>query len=90
VHRTVLDVTDPVARVEFVPATVEVFGDQAELDDQDGGRIDRSPLPALFAPEAVKGLLVLAHDDPGVRAADGVAAIYQLCHLSHIHIIDMQ
>jgi hypothetical protein len=35
-----LDVRDAVARVLFIPAAVEVFGDQAELDDQDAREIE--------------------------------------------------
>ena len=39
VDRMALDVSDPVAGVEFIPAAVEVFRDQAELDDQDGREV---------------------------------------------------
>jgi hypothetical protein len=46
-----LDVRDPVAGVEFVPAPVEVLGDQTKLDDQDARQIKRNFLAALFPPE---------------------------------------
>jgi len=36
VDRMSLDVTDSVAGIDFIPATIEVFRDQAELDDQYG------------------------------------------------------
>ena len=75
VDHMALDVADPVAGVELVPAAVEVFGDQAELDDQDARQVGRCHLAPLFAPKAMEGLLVLAHDDPGVRAADEVTAV---------------
>src|SRR5450759_5825047 len=46
--RMALDVTDPMARVELIPAAVEVLGDQPELDDQharevEGGRLTARP-----------------------------------------------
>jgi hypothetical protein len=45
-----LDVRDPVARVLFIPAAVEVLGDQAELDDQNARQVKSSRLTSLFAP----------------------------------------
>jgi hypothetical protein len=70
-----LDVRDPVARVLFIPAPVEVFGDEAELDDQDARQIEIGDLTAFFAPQAMEGLLIFAHDDPGIGAADEVRAV---------------
>src|ERR1700759_5751412 len=70
-----LDVTDPVARIQLVPAADEVLGDQTELDDQHARQVEGGDLATLFQPQAVKGLLVLAHDDPGVGAADEIATI---------------
>jgi hypothetical protein len=32
-------------------------------------------LASFFAPEAIEGLLVLAHNDPGIGAADKLASI---------------
>jgi hypothetical protein len=78
-----LDVRDPLAGVEFIPAAVEVLGDQAELDDQDARQVGRCDLTPLFAPEAMEGFLILAHDDPGIRAADEVAPVENMCRLSH-------
>ena len=86
VDRMALDVRDPVAGVEFVPAAVEVLGDEAELDDQDARQVESGRLAPFFPPEPQQGLLVLAHDDPGVRAADEVAAVAcgdDLAHLGH-------
>ena len=40
-----LDVGDAVARIEFIPAAVEVFGDQAELDDQFAGQVEWAASP---------------------------------------------
>ena len=61
--------------VLLIPAPVEVFGDPPELNDQDARKIGRGGLTALFSPETVEGLFVLAHDDPGIRAADELAAV---------------
>ena len=60
--------TWPVLRL--VPAPVEVLGDDAELDDEVAGQVLRLDLAALFPPEPEQGGLVVAHDDPGVGAAD--------------------
>ena len=73
-----LDVRDPVAGVEFVPAAVEVFGDEAELDDQNGRQVGVAASPRFLLPEPQQGFLVLAHDDAGIRAADEVTPI-EIC-----------
>ena len=70
-----LNVADPITRILLVPAAVEVFGGQAELDNQDTGEVDRGHLTPLLLPQTVEGLLVPTHDDPGVRAADELAAV---------------
>ena len=46
----------------------------AELDDEIAGQVLRLDLAALFPPEPQQGGLIIAHDDPGIRAADEVAA----------------
>jgi hypothetical protein len=89
-----LDVTDPVTRVYFVPAAVEIFRNQSELDDQYARQIEGIRFTAFFAPQAQKGFLVLAHDGPGIGAADELAAVAYYCggavnlgHSSAIHRI---
>ena len=62
------------AGIALVPEPVEILGDPAELDDQVGGQILRFHFATLFPPEAQQGGLVVAHDDPGVGAADEIAA----------------
>ena len=69
-----LDVGDDLPGIGFVPAPVEVLGDDAELDDEVAGQVLRLDLAALFPPQPQQGGLVIAHDDPGVRAADELAA----------------
>src|SRR5450759_5907608 len=75
VDRMALDVTDPMARVELIPAAVEVLGDQPELDDQHAREVEGGRLTPFLAPEPQQCLLVFAHDDPGIRAADEVHAV---------------
>jgi hypothetical protein len=70
-----LDVRDPVAGVLFVPAAVEVFSRQPQLDDQDAREVDGCRFSSFFLPQTMERLFVLAHDDPGVRAADELAAV---------------
>jgi len=45
------------------------------LDDKVAGEVLGLAFAALFPPEALQDHLVIAHDDPGVRAADEVAAV---------------
>jgi hypothetical protein len=56
--------------IALVPCPVEVFGRHAELDDEVCREVLRPDLAPLFVPQPDQGLLVLAHDDAGVGAAD--------------------
>ena len=70
-----LDIGEDLAGIALVPAPVEVLGDDPELDDEVAGKVLRLDLAALLPPQPHQGGLVIAHDDPGVRAADEVAAV---------------
>ena len=70
-----LHLGDDLAGIALVPVPIEVLGDHPELDDQIAGQVLRFDLAALFAPKPEQGGLVVAHDDPGVRAADEGAAV---------------
>ena len=70
-----LDVGDDLAGIAFVPAAIEVLGGEPELDDEVAREVLRLDLAPFFPPEPQQGGLVLAHDDPGVRAADEGAAV---------------
>ena len=61
--------------VAFEPMPVQGFGDQAELDDEIAGEVLRLDLAPLLPPQMHQGGIVAAHNDPGVRAADEVAAV---------------
>ncbi len=44
-----------------------------ELDDKIAGEVFGLDFATFFPPKAKEGGLVVAHDDPGVRAADEAA-----------------
>jgi hypothetical protein len=52
VDRMALHISDPVAGVEFIPAAVEILGDQPELDDQNARKVECGSLTSFFPPEA--------------------------------------
>ena len=58
-----------------IPAPIEVLGHDPELDDEVAGEVLWLDLAALLPPKPEQGILIIAHDDPGVGAADEVAAV---------------
>ena len=70
-----LDRRDDLAGVALVPLPIERFGNHPELDDEIAGEVFRFGFAALLSPEAKKGGLIVAHDDPSIGAADEVAAV---------------
>ena len=64
-----LDAFNRLAGVALVPIPVEGFGYEAELDDEVTGQIFGPGFAPLLLPEANEGCFIVAHDDPGVRAA---------------------
>ena len=71
-----LDPSEDLAGVAFVPVPVEGLGHDPELDDEVAGEVLGFDLAALLPPQADEGGFVIAHDGPGVRAADELAAIF--------------
>ena len=65
-----LDAFDGLPGIALVPMPVEGFGRQPELDDEVAGEVFRLDFAPLLAPQADQGGFIVAHDDPGVRAAD--------------------
>jgi len=65
-----LHVDDAPAGIGLIPAPIKGLSRQPELYDQIAGEVLRLDLTALLLPEPDQGSLVLAHDDPGVGAAD--------------------
>ena len=70
-----LDVGDDLSGIGLVPAPVQLLGRKPELDDEIARQVLGLDLAALLPPEAEEGSLVIAHDDPGIGAADKIAAI---------------
>jgi hypothetical protein len=71
-----LDAFDGLPGVALVPMPVEGFRHEAELDDEVAGQVLRLGLAPFLAPQVDQGGLIVAHDDPGVRAADEGAPIH--------------
>jgi hypothetical protein len=65
-----LDISNHLAGVGLKPASVKVLGHHPELHYEIARKILRLDLAPLFAPEAKERVLVVAHDDPRVGAAD--------------------
>ena len=65
-----LDIGNHLAGIGLIPAPIEVLGHHPELDDEVAGQVLWLDLAALFPPEPEQGAFIVAHDDPGVRAAD--------------------
>ena len=70
-----LDIGNDLTGIGFVPAPVQVLGDEPELDDEVARQVLRLDLAALLPPQPHQGGLVIAHDDAGIRTADEVAPI---------------
>ena len=70
-----LDGSDFLAGLSLDPAAVQIFGDEPQLDDQLTREVQTCLLTALLPPECEERLLVLAHDDPGIGAADEAPSI---------------
>ena len=64
--------------------SVESFGRHAKLDDEVSGQVLRLGLASFLAPEADQGGLIVAHDDPGIRAADERTALDKFAKLNCI------
>jgi hypothetical protein len=75
-----LDRGDGMPRVALIPGPIEVLGGHPELDDEVCREVLRPDLASLFLPQPDQGLLVLAHDNAGIRAAYEAASIGQSRH----------
>jgi hypothetical protein len=65
-----LDIDNHLAGMGLIPAPIKLLGRQPELDDEIVRQVLRFDLAAFFAPEPKKGVLIVAHDDSRIRAAD--------------------
>jgi hypothetical protein len=70
-----LYVCKDLSRIGLVPAPVKVLGHNAKLNYEIAGQVFRLNLSTLPVPQTEEGGFIIAHDDPGIRAADEVAAV---------------
>jgi hypothetical protein len=70
-----LNIGDDLACIGLEPAPVQAFGGQSKLDDQVAREVLRLDFTAFLAPKREQSALIIAHDDPGVGAADEIAPI---------------
>jgi hypothetical protein len=70
-----LDVCKYLTGVGLIPAPIEVLGGQAELDDEIAREVFRLDLAPLLTPKAEESILIVAHNDPGIRPADEMASV---------------
>jgi hypothetical protein len=61
-----LHVRNDLPGIRLVPAPIEIFGGEAELNDQIPGKVFRFDIASLFPPQAEQGRIIIAHEDPGV------------------------
>ena len=69
-----LDVFDRLSGISLKPLPIEALGHDAELDNEVTRQVVRFDLTALLLPKMEQSGLVVAHDDPGIRAANEMAA----------------
>ena len=83
-----LDAFDRLPGVALVPMPVEGFSHEPELDDEVAGQVLRLGLAPFLAPQADQGGFIVAHDDPGVGAADEEAPVQLNCSrlMSHFGV----
>jgi len=53
-----VDVGYRLAGIALIPVSIEGLGCEAELDNEIGGEVFGLDLPALFSPEAHKGVFI--------------------------------
>ena len=70
-----LHIGDNLPGTGLVPAPVQLLGDEPKLDEEVARQILGLDLATFLSPQPQKRGFVLAHDDPGIRTADEVAAI---------------
>jgi hypothetical protein len=70
-----LNIGHGLSGIGFKPASVQLFGCHAELDHQIARKVLRLGLTSFLAPQANQGCFVIAHNNPGIRAANKVAPL---------------
>src|SRR6516162_209227 len=79
-HEPMLNAFNGLPGIPLVPMPIEDLSRYAELDDEVAGEVLRLDLAAFLAPEADQGGFFVAHDDPGIRAAEEAAPIGRIVY----------
>jgi hypothetical protein len=58
------------AGIGLIPAAVQFFSHRAELDNEVAGQVLWLDFAALLSPKSDQSLLIIAHDDPCIGAAN--------------------
>src|SRR4051794_35170997 len=74
----ILDVRDGLSCRALVPGAIEDLCYRAELDDKIIREIFWRELSTFLLPKADELVLIVTHDDTGIRAADEVAAVIRV------------
>ena len=69
-----LHVRNDLTGIGLVPASIQLLGHGPKLDNEVARQVLRLDLTAFLAPKPQQGSLVVAHNDPGVGAADETAS----------------
>ena len=69
-----LHISEDLSGIGLIPAPVQVLSRNTKLDDEIARQVFWLDLAPFFLPEPEQGGFIVAHDDPGVRAADEIAA----------------
>jgi hypothetical protein len=84
--KPMLNAFDSLPGVALVPMPIERFSHHAEHDDEVAGQVLRLGFAPFLAPEASEGGFIVAHDDPGVGAADEAPTVLvRLCPHACFH-----
>jgi len=71
-----LDVRKYLSGIRLVPAPVQILGRYPKLDYEIAREVLWLKFAPLFPPEAEEGGFIIAHDDPGVGAANEIPAFF--------------
>jgi hypothetical protein len=73
--------------VGLIPAPVQPFCGHAKLNNQVSGEVLRLNLAPLLPPQPHQGGLIVPHDDPGVGAANKLAAVRAMVNVVFGHTV---
>jgi hypothetical protein len=80
-----LDAFDRLPGVALEPMPIKNFSHESELDDEVAGQVLGLGFALFFPPQAEQGGFIVAHDDPGVGAADEAPSSHWSGMLTQFH-----